>query len=145
MGANRVTPQTRRRIAPLGHDTYQRYAPWTSGRPAWSGTPPDVTPIWNQSSRVCVMSARARTFDYAVEVDEAWDARSERGGAVLAGDDEEHWAPEHLVLAGLARCSLTSLRYHCTRAGVGLSSRASARGTVTRREDDGRFAFVEIT
>jgi len=91
------------------------------------------------------MSARARTFDYAVEVDEAWDARSERGGAVLAGDDEEHWAPEHLVLAGLARCSLTSLRYHCTRAGVGLSSRASARGTVTRREDDGRFAFVEIT
>jgi organic hydroperoxide reductase OsmC/OhrA len=91
------------------------------------------------------MSARARTFDYAVEVDEAWDARSERGGAVLAGDDEEHWAPEHLVLVGLARCSLTSLRYHCTRAGVGLSSRASARGTVTRREDDGRFAFVEIT
>ena len=91
------------------------------------------------------MPARARTFDYAVEVDEAWDARSERGGAVLAGDDEEHWAPEHLVLAGLARCSLTSLRYHCTRAGVGLSSRASARGTVTRREDDGRFAFVEIT
>src|SRR6476620_3320918 len=91
------------------------------------------------------MSARARTFDYAVEVDEAWDARSERGGAVLAGDDAEHWAPEHLVLAGLARCSLTSLRYHCTRAGVGLSSRASARGTVTRREDDGRFAFVEIT
>ena len=91
------------------------------------------------------MSARARTFDYAVEVDEAWDARSERGGAVLAGDDEEHLAPEHLVLAGLARCSLTSLRYHCTRAGVGLSSRASARGTVTRREDDGRFAFVEIT
>jgi organic hydroperoxide reductase OsmC/OhrA len=90
------------------------------------------------------MSARARTFDYAVEVDEAWDARSERGGAVLAGDDEEHWAPEHLVLAGLARCSLTSLRYHCRRAGVELSSRASVRGTVTRRGDDGRFAFVEI-
>ena len=91
------------------------------------------------------MSARARTFGYAVEVDESWDVRSERGGAVLAGADEEHWAPEHLVLAGLARCSLTSLRYHCTRAGVGLSSRASVRGSVTRRDDDGRFAFVEIT
>jgi len=90
------------------------------------------------------MSARARTFDYAVDVDEAWAARSERGGTTIPAD-EEHWAPEHLVLAGLARCSLTSLRYHCTRAGVGLSSRASARGTVTRREDDGRFAFVEIT
>jgi len=90
------------------------------------------------------MSTRARTFDYAVEVDEAWDARTDRGGTTIPAD-EEHWAPEHLVLAGLARCSLTSLRYHCTRAGVGLSSRASARGTVTRRDDDGRFAFVEIT
>jgi len=90
------------------------------------------------------MSTRARSFDYAVEVDEAWDARSERGGTVLAGADEEDWAPEHLVLAGLARCSLTSLRYHCKRAGVGLSSKASVRGTVTKREEDGRFAFVEI-
>ena len=89
------------------------------------------------------MSATARTFDYAVDVDEAWAARSERGGTTIPAD-EEHWAPEHLVLAGLARCSLTSLRYHCTRAGVGLSSRASVRGSVTRR-DDGRFAFVEIT
>jgi organic hydroperoxide reductase OsmC/OhrA len=89
------------------------------------------------------MSATARTFDYAVDVDEAWAARSERGGTSIPAD-EEHWAPEHLVLAGLARCSLTSLRYHCTRAGVGLSSRASVRGSVTRR-DDGRFAFVEIT
>jgi organic hydroperoxide reductase OsmC/OhrA len=89
------------------------------------------------------MSARARTFDYAVDVDEAWAARSECGGTTIPAD-EEHWAPEHLVLAGLARCSLTSLRYHCTRAGVGLSSRASVRGSVTRR-DDGRFAFVEIT
>src|SRR4029079_16801588 len=89
------------------------------------------------------MSARARTFDYAVDVDEAWAARSERGGTTSPAD-EEHWAPEHLVLAGLARCSLTSLRYHCTRAGVGLSSRASVRGSVTRR-DDGRFGFVEIT
>jgi len=90
------------------------------------------------------MSAGAKSFDYAIAVDEAWDARSERGGAVLAGADEEQWAPEHLVLAGLARCSLTSLRYHCRRAGVELSSKASARGTVTRREEDGRFAFVEI-
>src|SRR5262249_30400794 len=89
------------------------------------------------------MSTRAKSFDYAVDVDEASDARSARGGAPLR-KDEEHWAPEHLVLAGLARCSLTSLRYHCRRAGVELSSRASARGTVTRREEDGRFAFVEI-
>jgi uncharacterized OsmC-like protein len=90
------------------------------------------------------MSTRPKSFDYAVEVDGAWDARSERGGAVLSGADEDDWAPEHLVLAGLARCSLTSLRYHCRRAGVELSSKASVRGTVTRRDEDGRFAFVEI-
>jgi organic hydroperoxide reductase OsmC/OhrA len=39
---------------------------------------------------------------------------------------------------------LTSLRYHCRRADISLSSRASVRGTVTRREEDGRFAFVDI-
>jgi len=90
------------------------------------------------------MSTRAKSFDYAVTVDEAWDVTSDRGSVVLRGADEESWAPEHLVLAGLARCSLTSLRYHCGRAGIGLTSSASARGTVTRREVDGRFAFVEI-
>ena len=89
------------------------------------------------------MSTRAKSFDYAVDLDEAWDARSERGGATITAD-EEQWAPEHLVLAGLARCSLMSLRYHCRRAGVTLTSRASARGMVTRRDGDGRFAFVEI-
>ena len=89
------------------------------------------------------MSMRARSFDYAVELDDTWEARSERGGTGIPAD-EEHWAPEHLVLAGLARCSLTSLRYHCRRAGVELTSQASAHGTVTRRDEDGRFAFVEI-
>ena len=89
------------------------------------------------------MSTRARSFDYAVELDDAWEARSERGGTGVPSD-EEHWAPEHLVLAGLARCSLTSLRYHCRRAGVELTSQASVHGTVTRRDEDGRFAFVEI-
>ena len=91
------------------------------------------------------MSVRARSFDYAVSLDETWDARSDRGGGVLPGADEASWTPEHLLLAGLARCTLTSLRYHCVRAGVTLTSRASTSGTVTRRDDDGRFAFVEIS
>ena len=90
------------------------------------------------------MVTNARSFEYEVSVDETWDARSDRGGGVLAGAEEASWTPEHLVLAGLARCTLTSLRHHCVRAGVVLTSRATARGTVTRREDDGRFAFVEI-
>jgi len=90
------------------------------------------------------MPAEAKSFDYAVSLDETWDARSDRGGGVIPGADEASWTPEHLVLAGLARCTLTSLRYHCVRAGVTLTSSATADGTVTRRENDGRFAFVRI-
>jgi organic hydroperoxide reductase OsmC/OhrA len=91
------------------------------------------------------VAARARSFDYAVSLDETWDARSDRGGGVLAGAEEASWTPEHLVLAALARCSLTSLRHHCVRAGIVLTSSAAARGTITRREADGVFAFVEIS
>ena len=90
------------------------------------------------------MAARAKSFDYAVSLDETWDARSDRGGGVLAGADEATWTPEHLVLAGLVRCTLTSLRYHCVRAEIRLTATATARGTVTRREEDGRFAFVLV-
>jgi organic hydroperoxide reductase OsmC/OhrA len=88
---------------------------------------------------------QAKSFDYAVSLDETWDARSDRGGGILPGADEASWTPEHLVLAGLARCTLTSLRFHCVRAGVTLTSSASAHGTVTRRAADGRFAFVEVS
>lgn len=90
------------------------------------------------------MSVSARSFDYAVSLDETWDARSDRAGGVLPGADEASWTPEHLLLAALARCTLTSLRYHCVRAGITLTSNAASRGTVTRRDEDGRFAFVEI-
>jgi organic hydroperoxide reductase OsmC/OhrA len=90
------------------------------------------------------VSPGGKSFDYAVSLDETWDARSDRGGGVLAGSDEASWTPEHLLLAALARCTLTSLRYHCVRAGVTLTSSARAHGTVTRRDTDGRFAFVDV-
>jgi organic hydroperoxide reductase OsmC/OhrA len=90
------------------------------------------------------VSSRPKTFTFAVTVDEAWDVRSERGGATLAGTDADAWSAEHLVLAGLGRCSLTSLRYHCRRADIELTSKASVHGTVTRRAEDGRFAFVDV-
>ncbi len=91
------------------------------------------------------MATQAKTFDFAVSLDTGWNATSDRGGPVLAREDMNVWTPEHLLLASLARCSLSSLRYHCRRAGIEAVSSASARGTVTRRESDGRFAFVEIT
>jgi uncharacterized OsmC-like protein len=89
------------------------------------------------------MTTRAKSFSYGVSLDDEWNARSDRGGAPIV-DDEQAWTPEHLVLAGLCRCTLTSFRHHARRAGLEPVSRAVANGVVSRREEDGRFAFVEI-
>jgi len=86
---------------------------------------------------------RARVLSFAVDLDEKGTAASDRGGTPLA-DDPDAWTPEHLLLAALARCTITSLRHHARRAGSAVAATATARGTVTRRETDGRFAFVEI-
>jgi organic hydroperoxide reductase OsmC/OhrA len=88
------------------------------------------------------MALRARTFTYAVSVDENWTSTSDKGGTPIP--DDEAWSPEHLVLAGLARCTLKSLSYHAQLRGLGVTSHASANGVVTKRESDGRYAFVEI-
>ena len=81
-------------------------------------------------------------FEFHVDTDRDWTSRNALGGTGLPRD--EAWTPEHLVLAGLSRCTLTSLEYHAKRAGVEATAAVSAHGTVTRREEDGRFAFVEI-
>jgi organic hydroperoxide reductase OsmC/OhrA len=88
------------------------------------------------------MASRARVFTYDVSVDDTWVARSGKGGAEIP-NEEEAWTPEHLLLAGLSRCVLTSFRFHARRAGLEPRSQASAHGVVTRRESDGRFALVE--
>ena len=88
------------------------------------------------------MATQAKTFSYAVSIDRDWTATSDEGGQPLK--DEEAWSPEHLVLAGLARCTLTSLRYHARRIGVALSGSGAASGEVTQRDQDGRYAFVRI-
>jgi organic hydroperoxide reductase OsmC/OhrA len=84
---------------------------------------------------------RAKEFDYAIAVERSGRLTAD-GQAPL--DLEEAWTPEHLVLAGLVRCTLTSLRFHADRAGIDFTAAASARGRVTKRESDGRYAFVEI-
>ncbi len=70
-------------------------------------------------------------------------------GSLCAEDRErldpgEAWTPEHLVLAALCRCTLSSLRFHAEHAGVQSAGTAVASGVVTRREPDGRYAFVEV-
>lgn len=87
------------------------------------------------------MAVTAKVFDYAVELDRSGRMWAE-GRVALQADDA--WSPDHLLLAALARCTLQSLRYHAGRAGLDTVGSAEASGRVTRGEEDGRYAFVEI-
>jgi organic hydroperoxide reductase OsmC/OhrA len=83
---------------------------------------------------------RVLEFDVSVNVDRA--ARSALGGSPLAR--EADWWAEHLVLAGLVRCTLASMDHAAHRAGLDVTGAGTAHGTVTKRPDDGLYAFVEI-
>jgi organic hydroperoxide reductase OsmC/OhrA len=87
------------------------------------------------------VAKQAKEFRYAVGLDRA-------GGVTADGqsplDLDVAWTPEHLLLAALARCTLQSLRFHAARAGLDFLASASASGVVTKRQRDGRYAFVEI-
>jgi len=88
------------------------------------------------------VATRARVFEYAVEVDRN-GRMSVPEGAVIAPADG--WSPDHLLLAALVRCSIDSFSYHARRAGHAVAAAGQAEGTVTRRESDGRYAFVEVS
>jgi len=87
------------------------------------------------------MKTRARVFEYAVDVDRS-GRMTVPGGAQV--DAPEGWQPDHLLLAALVNCSIESLRFHARRAGHEVAASGQAHGTVTQRESDGRYAFVEI-
>jgi uncharacterized OsmC-like protein len=87
------------------------------------------------------MAVAAKVFTYAVEIDRA-------GRLSVAADApielRAGWSADHLLLAALARCTIESLRHHAGRAGLDVVAGAEARGLVTRRDEDGRYAFVEV-
>jgi organic hydroperoxide reductase OsmC/OhrA len=86
-------------------------------------------------------TVKTKVFDYAVEVDRG-GRMTIPGGAQL--EPPEGWTPDHLLLAALVRCTIDSLRYHARRAGHDVDAAGFASGTVTRREEDGRYAFVDV-
>jgi uncharacterized OsmC-like protein len=84
---------------------------------------------------------KAREFRYAIALDRAGRVTAD-GQAEL--DLDPAWTPEHLVLAGLTRCTVQSLRFHADRAGVDFVVSARASAMVTRSAPDERYAFAEI-
>jgi organic hydroperoxide reductase OsmC/OhrA len=88
-----------------------------------------------------VPSAQAKTLEYAAGVTRSGRVEAEGCDPLELGS---HWQAEHLVLAGLVRCSITSLRYHARRTGASVEASGEAHGAITRRQEDGRFAFVDV-
>jgi uncharacterized OsmC-like protein len=88
------------------------------------------------------MATTGRVYEFDVAVDQDGTATSGRGGPAIVKDEE--WWAEHLVLAGLLRCTLASLGYAARKANVDVVARGRAHGTVAKRDTDGRYAFVDI-
>ena len=102
------------------------------------------------------MATRTKTFEYTVAL------RREQGRvAVLeSGDrpavvtappgdfqegDDARWSPEHLFLASLESCTMLSYLSHAEHNGVEVRDyTAEIEGTVMRRVEDGRYAFVFV-
>jgi organic hydroperoxide reductase OsmC/OhrA len=87
------------------------------------------------------MAVAAKTLEYAVELDEGGHFTVPGGGQFVT---PEGWSADHLLLAALVRCSIDSFAYHARRAGHTVTGTASAHGTVTKTDDDGRYRFVAI-
>ncbi len=88
------------------------------------------------------MAVKPRVLEFEVSVDRDQTSRSALGGSAVGREDE--WWPEHLVLAALVRCTLSSMDYSARRAGLDAFGQGRAHGTVTKREADGLYAFVDI-
>ena len=83
----------------------------------------------------------AKRFEHSVALDREGRAQTETGVELAI---PEEWTAEHLVLAGLVRCTLASLDFFAKRQSIEASGTGSAEGVVTKRDEDGRYAFVEI-
>jgi organic hydroperoxide reductase OsmC/OhrA len=83
----------------------------------------------------------ARQFEYAATLGADGRLLANGGDPLVPG---KAWSPEHLVLAGLMRCTLKSLAFHAERSGISMRGEASSSAVVARRQSDGRFAFAEV-
>jgi organic hydroperoxide reductase OsmC/OhrA len=84
------------------------------------------------------VTVRAKHFEYWITLDE--DGLTADGQPMQLADA----SAEHLLLAGLARCSIASLEHFARQRKIEATASAYASGTVTRRADDERYGFVTI-
>jgi len=118
-------------IAPVAARVALRFAQTTQ--------PPHWQRVRLRPDGSCLVTAKE--FRYAIALDRAGQVTAD-GQAPL--DLDPAWTPEHLVLAGLVRCTLQSLRFHTRRAGMDFVASATASGRVTRPAPEERYAFVEL-
>lgn len=86
------------------------------------------------------MELRAKHFEYWISLDERGNLSAD--GTPVALQSEV--GAEHLLLAALARCSISSLEHFARQKDLEVRASAYAAGTVTRRADEDRYGFVSI-
>jgi organic hydroperoxide reductase OsmC/OhrA len=86
------------------------------------------------------VAVRAKHFDYWITLDEGGKLSAD-GRPVDLGEEV---SAEHLLLAALARCSISSFSYFARQKGLEAHGSAFASGTVTRRAEDDRYAFTNF-
>ncbi len=86
------------------------------------------------------MTIRAKHFEYWVSLGDDGEISAD-GEPVRIGAEV---SAEHLLLAGLARCSIQSLAYFARQRNVEVTASAYASGTVTRRAEDDRYGFTDF-
>jgi organic hydroperoxide reductase OsmC/OhrA len=86
------------------------------------------------------VSVRAKHFEYWINLDEGGQVTAD-GQPIVLGETIN---AEHLLLAGLARCSLSSLAHFAGQRDLEVHGSAYAAGTVSRREEDDRYGFTDI-
>jgi organic hydroperoxide reductase OsmC/OhrA len=103
-----------------------------------------VVPTQTKTFQYTVSLARERGREGRVAAGERPAIQTAPPGDFPAGDDSR-WSPEHLFLASLATCTKLSFLAHAEHNGVPVREFTSEiEGTVMRRTEDGRYAFVLI-
>ncbi len=87
------------------------------------------------------VATRAKVLEYEAAIDTRGQVSAEACPPFSLPDE---WNAEHLLLAALLRCSLSSVRHHANRLGIQARGGGRAAGTITKRELDERYAFVEV-